>query len=197
MFSFMVTIHEEGYWVGEDAKSEHLYDEGLGNALVQFFKKKKAQSLCDLGCGMGHYVQKFRAAGLSCDGYDGNPDTPTLSNNTCKVLNLATPHLFEIPYDWVMSIEVGEHIPKAYEQVYIENLHRNNQSGVVLSWGVKGQVGYGHVNCQDNDYIKRLFAQLGYTSDEREEQRLRESSNFWWFKHTIMVFRKQFLAAWT
>ena len=192
----MVRISEEGYWIGEEAKNEHLYDEELGKALLQFFKKEQAKNLCDLGCGMGHYVRHFRESGISCDGFDGNPATPTLTQNTCQVLNLAEPHTFDTPYDWVLSLEVGEHIPKAYEKIYLENLHRNNRYGVVLSWGVKGQVGYGHVNCQNNDYIKEIFAKLGYTNEKEEELLLRQSATYWWYKHTLMVFRKQFLAAW-
>jgi hypothetical protein len=31
---------------------------------------------------------------------------------------------------------------------------------------------------------------LGYTNDLEAEHILRESSSLWWFKNTIMVFRK-------
>lgn len=38
-----------------------------------------------------------------------------------------------------MSLEVGEHIPKPYEHVFLGNLHENNECGVMLSWAVPGQ----------------------------------------------------------
>jgi len=185
-------INEGGYWIGEFIQDEHYYDESLAKALALFFQqeKKAGIKLCDLGCGMGDYVKYLKAQGISCEGYDGNPSTPFLSNNTCGVLNLAQPHVFTKPYDWIISLEVGEHIPKKYEEIFINNLHLNNNDGVVLSWAVKGQGGYGHFNCQDNPYIKQIFRDLGYTNDMEAENTMRTKASLPWFKNTLMVFRK-------
>ena len=38
-----------------------------------------------------------------------------------------------------MSLEVGEHIPSAFEHTLFENLHLNNECGVILSWAIPGQ----------------------------------------------------------
>lgn len=38
-----------------------------------------------------------------------------------------------------MSLEVGEHIPSAFEHILFDNLHYNNKCGVILSWAVPGQ----------------------------------------------------------
>lgn len=36
--------------------------------------------------------------------------------------------------DWVLSLEVGEHVPSNYEQaMLIRNLHHHNRKGVSLS----------------------------------------------------------------
>merc|ERR1711959_250741 len=61
--------------------------------------------------------------------------------------------------DWVVSIEVGEHIEKAKEQAFLDNLATVARRGVILSWGVPGQTGYGHVNCQSNEYVVEQLAQ--------------------------------------
>jgi hypothetical protein len=139
---------------------------------------------------MGLYVRELRSAGLTVDGFDGNPDTPELTENACGVLDLSEPVSFEKPYDWVMSLEVGEHLPPQFEDIYIANLHNSNASGVVLSWALKGQGCFGHFNERDNEYIKARFAELGYTNDIENENILRESSTLPYFKRTIMVFRK-------
>ena len=89
-----------------------------------------------------------------------------------------------------MSLEVGEHLPKKYENIFIKNLHDNNKYGIILSWAIKGQPGHGHINCQNNDYIKKIFTDLGYINDVDAEKELRRKSSLWWFKKTIMVFRK-------
>lgn len=185
-----VDVHEHGYFVGEDACSEHIFDPGLATALVDFFQREKATCIADFGCGMGDYVKNFLGNGLYCEGYDGNPDTTLLSNGIAHVLDLSQPIIFEKPFDWILSLEVGEHIPKEFEKAFIENMHNNNLKGIVLSWAVIGQGGLGHVNCQDNDYIKSVMAQYGYRNDVRAEKAMRLRSTISWFKKTIMVFRK-------
>ena len=89
-----------------------------------------------------------------------------------------------------MSLEVEEHLPKEFEDIFINNLDNNNNYGIVLSWAIKGQGGYGHYNEQNNDYIKEKIMKLGYINDIKAENILRKKSTLWWFKNTIMVFRK-------
>jgi len=185
-----ININEHGFWDGEFAVDHHAYDESLSNALVEFWKKENALNIADLGCGMANYVGHFLNNGINVTGYDGNPKTPELTGNLASVLDLAIPHTFETPYDWIMSIEVGEHLPPQYEDIYIENLHNNNTKGIVMSWALEGQGGLGHFNEHSNEYIKNKMIGLGYTNDLEAENILRESSSLWWFKNTIMVFRK-------
>ena len=56
---------------------------------------------------------------------------------------------------------------------------------MVLYWAIKG-----HVNCKNNDYIKSKICKLGYINDIESEKQLRKHSSLWWFKNTIMFFRK-------
>ena len=49
-------------------------------------------------------------------------------------------------YDWVICMEVAEHIPREFEHVFLLNLVASAQKGVLLSWGLPGQNGIGHVN---------------------------------------------------
>jgi cyclopropane fatty-acyl-phospholipid synthase-like methyltransferase len=185
-----MSIHRNGYWIDKDVRSEHYYDSNLGDSLIQFFKSENVKSVVDFGCGMGDYVKVFQEHGISAIGFDGNPNTPELTNNLCKILDLSVPIQFNEPFDWVMSIEVGEHLPAEFEDIYIHNLHNNNKYGIVLTWAVKGQGGRGHFNEQNNDYIKSKVCELGYTNDLEAEEMLRASSTLFWFKNTIMVFRK-------
>ena len=90
----------------------------------------------------------------------------------------------------MLSLEVGEHLPPAHEAAFLENLHRHNARGMVLSWATKGQGGTGHVNEQDNDYVKAKVCAKGYVNDVEAERALRHASRFNYFKKTIMVFRR-------
>jgi SAM-dependent methyltransferase len=167
-----------------------VFDEALAQALSSFFLSENAVSVADFGCGTARYAATFIDQGLACDAFDGNPDTPALTNGLGQVLDLAVPVDLGKQYDWVLSLEVGEHIPKEYEAEFIANLDRHARKGVILSWAVKGQGGHGHVNNQDNDYLKAIFEDYGYINDLVAEEALRDASTTPWFPNTLMVFRK-------
>jgi len=57
-------------------------------------------------------------------------------------------------YDFAICFEVAEHIPKQFETTYLNNLIKHCKKGIVISWAIVGQKGIGHVNCQNNDYVK-------------------------------------------
>ena len=182
---------ERGFWSGLDAGRGHRTDFKLIEELVRFFKQENATTLVDFGCGMGKYVHLLNKHGFDCEGYDGNPNTPELTHQLCKVLDLSKTFDFGKKYDWVMSLEVGEHIPKPFEKIFVENLIRHCDKGIVLSWAKKGQRGRGHFNNQNNDYVKRMMDSYGFDNDEDAENLMREASSLYWFKDTIMVFRKR------
>ncbi len=185
-----MNINRNGFWEGIEVKREHFYDSNLGKCLTNFFKNENATNVVDFGCGMGDYVKTFRENNINARGFDGNPNTPELTNNLCNVLDLSIPKQFDEPFDWVMSLEVGEHLPQQYEDIFINNLHNNNKYGIVLSWAIDGQGGTGHFNERNNDYIKSKICNLGYVNDTKTENKMRNSASLSWFKNTIMVFRK-------
>lgn len=183
-------IDEHGYYLGTEHSDQYYFDEPLARALIQFFKNEGAQSVVDFGCGNGDYVKALRSHQIYCEGYDGNPDTFFISGGAAHVADLSQPINLNKQFDWVLSLEVGEHLPKQFERIFIENLHAHNKKGIVLSWAVKGQGGHGHFNEQNNDYIKSVMAQYGYINDLATEMALRKRASIPWFKNTIMVFRK-------
>ena len=180
-------IQDTGAWKGLAVKQHHFFDVSLADEIVKFIKP---DNILDLGCGSGDYVKHFLGNGIYANGYDGNPDTPELSDYTCSVWDLTEPKKLKDEYDWVLSLEVGEHIPAKYESDYINNIDANNKKGVIISWAIPGQHGYGHVNCRDNKYIKDLFHKLGYMNNTEIETKFREVSRLPWFGNTIMVFER-------
>ena len=176
---------KNGIWlVDESNKSFHLFDKNLAEALSSFFI---GSTVVDLGCGLGDYVKYFKSRGIICDGYDGNPNTVILTKGECNIIDLSQP--INIPKcDYIFSLEVGEHIPKEFEDMLIDNLHKSNKKGMIISWAIEGQSGIGHVNCRNNDYIINKIEKLGYNYDILTSHLLREAATFPYFKNTIMVF---------
>ena len=185
-------ISQTGFWTIEGSKFEyeHAYDSGVSNALVSLAKKLNIQKSYDFGCGPGKYVQNFRNNGIEASGYDGNPITSQIEN--CSVQDLTSDFQLD-PVDFLLCLEVCEHVPREYEDKLLQTIDRHVNPGgtLVLSWAVVGQGGFGHVNCQNNDYVIKKFESMGYTYDEIESLLLRsEVTNATWFRNTILVFNK-------
>jgi cyclopropane fatty-acyl-phospholipid synthase-like methyltransferase len=155
-----MNINSNGYWENSYVTSGHYNDSTLAEGLISFFRSESVSSLADFGCGNGYYVKRLLDHDISSIGFDGNPNTPIMTNNTCKVLDLSIPYKFQEAFDWVISLEVGEHLPKQFEDIFLDNLHNNNRNGIILSWAIKGQGGIGHVNEQNNDYIKKKVCDI-------------------------------------
>ena len=182
------TLSNHGYWVGTNIVEEHMFDLNLATAIEKFLPKES--SIIDLGCGKGSYVKHLRNAGFDCHGVDGNPNTPELTDNLCSQADLAKPLESNRIFDWVISLEVAEHIPAKYERTYLGNLDKLNRNGIILSWGLPGQTGLGHVNCRDNEYVKCRLAAMGYEELSEASQAMRDVATLEWFKHTVMVFKR-------
>ena len=93
-------------------------------------------------------------------------------------------------YDWIISLEVAEHIPKQYESIYIDNLARHARLGLVISWASPGQRGYSHVNTRPFDYVNKVIGGLGFTYDSNSTDVLRGASKVDWLQRNIIVFRR-------
>lgn len=75
--------------------------------------------------------------------------------------------------EWVLSVEVGEHIPSKFEGTYLRNLHAHNCAGVILSWAALGQNGANHINNHKATVIRARMASLGYFVNETLTHALR------------------------
>jgi glycosyltransferase involved in cell wall biosynthesis len=181
-------ISNKGFWLTDD-ESGHCFDTPLAEQLKDLFKH---HNVIDLGCGPGYYTKYFLDHGIICEGWDGNPNTPDISNGLCKVADLTQQQSFG-KKNWVLSLEVGEHIPKEYEDTFIQNLVDHATEGIVLSWAIPNQPGDGHVNCQSNQYVISLLEKHGYVLDLATTNRMREVAELWWFQNTVMCFRKDYL----
>jgi len=58
------------------------------------------------------------------DAYDGSPFSEEASEGKVQHMDLTVPQYGLPVYDWVLSLEVAEHIPAEFEAVYLDNLFR-------------------------------------------------------------------------
>jgi hypothetical protein len=187
----MFDILENGIFnSGDQNKIKHCDDQGIMRSLKDVLKSENIKTVCDLGCGNGFYVKNLMDLGYECEAYDGNPFTPKLTNGIGKVLDISVPIDLQKKFDCVISLEVGEHIPKKSESIFLDNLVSHSLKYVILSWAIPGQGGDAHVNEQNNDYVISKMAEIGFSIMEDHTLKMRQSADKWYFKNTIMVFMK-------
>jgi len=142
-------INDKGFWENP-TKEGHAHDSRLAGAILKILKARKIDTLVDFGCGTGEYARFFRRHRLVVEAYDGNPWTEQLTGGIGQVKDLSQRFNLLKQFGCVMSLEVGEHIPAEFEQAFLDNLitHSTGEDGslIILSWGVPGQDGDGHVN---------------------------------------------------
>ena len=58
------------------------------------------------------------------DSYDGAPFSEENSSGAVRYLDLSVPQLWLGRYDWVVCLEVLEHVPAEFEAVVLDNVIR-------------------------------------------------------------------------
>ena len=117
--------------------TEHKTDIKLAGYLSQFLKGKQVGSFGD---GPGLYKKYFDQTSFLklYDAYDGSPFAEDSSEGRVKFLDLSIPQYGLPIYDWIISLEVAEHIPHQYEEIFLSNLARHASTGIILSWSLPG-----------------------------------------------------------
>ena len=103
-------------------------------------------------------------------------------------MDLTLPQYWLPRYDWVLSMEVLEHIPAQFETTVLDNIDRAAGHGVVLSWAVPGQDGFHHVSNRSPTYVEQTMLNRGFTMDLNTSLALRNTATLSWLRRNIMVF---------
>ena len=179
---------DTGIWSLQLAK-KHKCDYLLAETIPTYYKPKK---FADLGCGNGQYCAIFKSIGWNIvHGYEGTPNIKSLGvYDDIMTIDLSQRRYVDIDYDLVLCLEVGEHIPRKHEQIFIENVCEFTSKYLILSWAIPGQGGTGHYNEQPNEYIIEQFVNRGLKLSAAMTHVLRNHSTLPWFKNTIMVFKR-------
>ena len=170
----------------------HFLDKHVAEVVLSVIGQRG--SVLDVGAGSGqycHFFAKKRDASATCDSVDGALNVESFTQGRVKWADLTQPLLLDRheKYDWVLSLEVGEHLPAQYEDQFFRTLHEHNTCGVLLSWAIENQPGKGHVNTHNNDYVTAKMQALGYALDGDVTKRARTGAEHWWFEKSFMAFR--------
>jgi len=184
----------EGKWMLP--RHHILADQGFTDTLATKILLKDDGSCCrsltDFGAGVGQFGHAIRAKfpDLEYHGYDGAGNVEEFTDQYVKFIDLTMPLSLKRT-DWVISSEVGEHIPHRFEKQMLANIDAHNCEGVVLTWATLNQNGNWHINNHANGYLINIFEGIGYNYDNATTAGLREGvGGSYWLKRSSMVFRR-------
>jgi SAM-dependent methyltransferase len=126
-----------------------------------------AQSVVDVGCGLGSWLAVARECGvariLGVDGSYVDTNQLEIPVDSFVAADLRMPLEISESFDLALSLEVGEHLPSGACSTYVSSLVRLAPV-VVFSAAVPFQGGTGHVNEQWPSYWADLFQESGYVA---------------------------------
>lgn len=189
----MKEIAKTGYWNGETAHLHHAHSQELSDWICSFFNERmsKEEHIRDFGCGLGNYLKDLQNFGFKVlTGFEADIPKQKVFDNIIEQ-DLTIPFK-TFSQGHVISLEVGEHIPREFMDIYLDNITNNCDNYLIISWAIRGQEGFGHVNCLNNDEIIPEIEKRGFTYLKKESESARSviKDNTWWFKNTILIFKK-------
>lgn len=122
-------------------------------------------SVIDVGCGTGHWLAAWKAAGVNniC-GLDGDyirQEQLLIPSKNFIATDLTAPLPVQEKFDLVISLEVAEHLPPEKANHFISSLCKLGDL-ILFSAAVPGQGGYHHFNEQYPEYWAALFRDKGF-----------------------------------
>lgn len=182
-------VAKTGFWSDDLAKKYHQHCEELSEWICKFLSKN--HKVYDFGCGLGKYLRDLKNHGFTdLQGYEGVvPSTKAFDNINQQDLTQS----FNVSEKGhVICLEVGEHIPAEYSDVFLDSICGACCDKFIFSWAIRGQGGTGHVNCLNNDEVIPMVEKRGFRFLAREtiEARSVITKNATWFKDSLLIFER-------
>jgi len=165
------------------------------------YKELKPNSVLDLGCGVGSYLEGFFNSG--CKYLLGIE----LSYNQSKkyIVNKISSFIIEgdvtkdldlgCKFDCVISFEVGEHIKPDGTEIFINNLTSYSDKYIILTAAPPGQRGTGHINLRNKDFWIDAITSKGFLYEEKLVEKYKKSWKEFnvgnYILNNLMVFKKE------
>lgn len=162
----------------------------------------KPNSVLDVGCGIGTWLNVFKDYGIKdLVGIDGDYVDKELlfdfldeKDFIAKDLRLEF-HL-KRKFDLVLSLEVAEHLDEIYAEDFVSSLVSHGEI-IIFSAAIPGQGGQNHMNEQWPDYWANLFNAHDYVFLDIIRPLIWNNSevDFWYRQNIFFVVKKNHILA--
>lgn len=196
-------ISPTGIWSQELATTGHYHSIHLAKFISEYFPKDKL--LIDVGCGDAYYLDYLDKNGFKyLIGIEGEILNNFMYKGMILKMDLSETNTLGTKGN-LICLEVGEHVPKQYEQKFLDNIANWCDDKLILSWAipwipnVQGGEGTGHVNEQENSYIIDQMKNRGFVHLSNDTNEIRkpfgtglmcDGVECWYFRNTLMCFKR-------
>lgn len=171
------------------ARSRHWkMDPWLQQAISMAVQHCEPKYVLDIGAGAGEYVRWIREQfNIGTMGFDGTQNIEEISGGDVRQSDFTEPgvgSLARVVFGshsakcMVMCIEVGEHIPPLFLQVFLDNIAAAGDE-LLVSWATEGQRGRDHVSCRSPEWVAWEFNQRGFSVDHKLTADMRTVGHGW------------------
>lgn len=148
------------------------------------------ETVLDIGCGPGHFVDACRFQGIDAKGYD-------IDERVRGKEHLEYKSVFDIKEekaDVVICLEVAEHIDSDFEDEVVAKVAGATKHTLIWTAAAIGQGGIGHINCKDKQEWADKLTKAGLTRNLDKEKMLiddmRKGYHMGWFTQNLLYFER-------
>lgn len=187
------TIYKNKYYEKRKRDPWRSESNHIGEILYQRYKP---ESVIDFGCAIGTHLEPFYIKGVSIKGIEGNKyaiENSVVPSRYLVQHDLREPFVSSGYYDLALSIEVAEHIPEEFADVYVDTVC-DAAERIVMTAAPPGQGGTHHVNEQTQEYWIQKFENRGFRFEQNETEEvasLFDVDNSIWVKNNLLIFERE------
>lgn len=150
----------------------------------------KPDSVLDIGCGPGTYVDSMRDLKINTRGMDIDERVHGHEHLTFKSLLDITDESADV----VICLEVAEHIEPELEDQVVEKVVSAVGKTLIWTAALPGQGGIGHINCRPKEFWAEKITAAGLVRNLERESALREHmrhpKTMGWFLNNVLYFER-------
>jgi SAM-dependent methyltransferase len=170
--------------------------------LAKFFSDRyKINSVIDIGCGVGSYLEGHVRSGVTkVRGLEYNYKSavgyfPDILKPHISYADATKPLDINDKFDCAWSVEVAEHIMPSGTEQFIDNLTSLTENYILLTAAPPGQSGTGHIKLREKQFWIDAIKAKGFDYLEDEVKVLQEEwkklGAEWYITKNVMLFKKK------
>ena len=173
-------------------------------SLREVFDLSIVGSFADMGCNNGGLLNAVKSHFNETDiiGYDyfqwAKDYAPTLVKESIIITDLSKKETFKKQYSLVNCSEVGEHIPKEAEDIFLNNLADISSDILLLTWSNEYDNEGQHLNPRPKSYIIERMKERGFSHWKERAKSFSdvlanklEGIGYNWWAENMMVFKRE------